>query len=99
MVIESRRSIKLFDSKFKEKGVYAAEVTELTMSQASMLSDVIDASKSIAVTVRLKYKQNNLRSGYIQLDGYPNLFSIIKNVSVFRSTTFYAVESSRKKDV
>ncbi len=98
MVLETRVKVVLLDNQFKPIHECTANVTELTMSQASSLSNVIDASKSISLVVRLRYSKCNIRQGYVAIEGYDRLFSITKNVKVVRSNTIYCVESSRKND-
>lgn len=99
MVLATKKDVVILDSQFKNKGNYTAEVTELTMSEASTLANIIDANQSIALVIRLRYKTNDIRQGYVAIKGYKRLFNIVKNVKVVRSNTIYVVESSRKNDV
>lgn len=99
MALGTRKKIKLLDMSQNVIGEFVADVTEVSMAQASMLANVIDASKNLSLVVRLKYAQSDLRQGFIQVQGYSKLFSITRNVKVYKSNTFYVVESSRKANV
>lgn len=99
MALNTKRDIVLLDNQFNDRGRYTAEVTELSMADASTLSNVIDARKNVSLVVRLRYKSNDIRQGFIAIKGEKHLYSIVKNVKVMRSNTFYVVESTRKNDV
>lgn len=98
MALGTRKEIELFDLQFNSLGVFIADVTELSMHQVNELASVIDARSSLALVIRLKYSQSDLRQGFIKVKGYKKLFSIKQNTKVYRSNTFYCVESTRKAE-
>lgn len=96
MDVTAKQTIIIYNEQTVEVDRGTAEVTDSSLKVSQTLAGVVSGNLAVDKVARLLYKAVDQKKGYLRIGKDKTKYSILKTVTVDRSTTFYVRATGEK---